>query len=514
MKASDILTALEGDASHSGTHMHVLGSTGVGKSYFLEFILREAILSQRGFCFIDWHGTTYNRLVQYLAHVRPLRDIVLLNPSTPEYVVGFNPFIDPGEDITTTVARRIDSTIKPWGAKDTNQTPTLERNARTAYHFAVRAGETLPNTSHILRFTHRYLLDYALSILTEPEDESVREEIAELKLWDKPQQWSNAVLSTKNRFARFIGHSGLQTFLGLKAGNINVRELVNRNAIVLVNLARSGFLDSEPARVFASLLLNEFREVAMRRAGTKKHFFLALDEFQEYVTFDLAAMLDETRKGGFHLILAHQRLGHLRDDEELRDAVFSNCRVKAVFGGLRYESAAIMANEMHLDRINERDVKETYHGQQIAGYNIEEYATESGTETYRGEELDAGDPTGVSITSGKGRTVTPYFRSVVTNRAEWSRDEKVSRLAQKLREQPRQRTTIKLRESEAESFDVPTLKDFKKGAPEVRTYSERIYRLLAALPYAEARLTVQRSRDEFLRKAGWNPRPAKKQKLV
>jgi Helicase HerA, central domain/TraM recognition site of TraD and TraG len=499
MKASDILGALEGDKTHSGTHMHVLGSTGVGKSYFLEFILREAILSQRGFCFIDWHGTTYNRLLNYLTHIRPLRDIVLLNPSAPDYVVGFNPFIDPGEDITTTVARRIDSTIKPWGAKDTNQTPTLERNARTAYHFAVRAGETLPNTSHILRFTHRYLLDYALSILTEPEDESVREEVEELKLWKTPQQWSGAVLSTKNRFARFIGHSGLQTFLGLKTGNINVRELVDRNAIILVNLARSGYLDTEPARVFASLLLNEFREVAMRRAGTKKHFFLALDEFQEYVTFDLAAMLDETRKGGFHLILAHQRLGHLRDDEELRDAVFSNCQVKAVFGGLRYESAAIMANEMHLDRINERDVKETYYGQQVAGFNVEEYSTQSDTESYRGE---ADDPSGLSVTSGKGRTVTPIYRESVTSRAEWSRDEKVSRLAQQLREQPRQSTTIKLRESEAESFDVPTLKDYSQGTASIQTYSERIYRALSALPFAEARLTVQKSRDEFLNRAG------------
>jgi type IV secretory pathway VirB4 component len=63
VKASDILHALEGDKTHSGTHMHILGSTGVGKSYFLEFILREAILSNRGFCFVDWHGTTYKRLV-------------------------------------------------------------------------------------------------------------------------------------------------------------------------------------------------------------------------------------------------------------------------------------------------------------------------------------------------------------------------------------------------------------------------------------------------------------------
>lgn len=496
MKASDILRALEGDKTHSGTHMHILGSTGVGKSYFLEFMLREAIRSNRGFCFVDWHGTTYRRLVNYLTYIRPRRHVVLLNPSEPRYIVGFNPFIDPGEDITTTVARRIDATVKPWGAKDTNQTPTLERTCRTAYHFAVRAGETLPNAQYLLRFTHRYLLDYALSILTEPDDETIREEIDDLKLAKTPAAWDGKILSTKNRFARFIGHSGLQAFLGLKEGNINVRELVDKNAIILVNLARSGYLDSEPAKVFASLLLNEFREAAMRRAGTKKHFLLALDEFQEYVTFDLASMLDETRKGGVHLVLAHQRLGHIERDRELRDAVFSNCRVKAVFGGLPYESAAIMANEMHLDQINKRDIKETYYGRAIAGYDVVTSDVQSETDRYEGDEV-----TGHSVTTSPQRVATPVFEETVSSRAEWSRDEKVSRLAQQLRDQPRQRTTIKLQENEAESFDVPPLQDYSMGPAKVEGYERKVYESLAALPMEDARIVVQKSREDFLSKA-------------
>ncbi|HSY52420.1 MAG TPA: hypothetical protein VLC46_26700 [Thermoanaerobaculia bacterium] len=503
MKPDDIFRALEGDRSRSGTHMHVLGSSGLGKSYFLEWLMREAVMTNRGFCFLDWHGTTYRRLLHYLTYFRPKKPIILLNPSQPDFVVGFNPFLDPGEDITTTVARRIDATVKPWGAQNTDKTPTLERNARTAYHFAVRAKETLPNTSQLLRFNHRYLLDYALSILTEPEDDEVREEIGELKLCKTPREWSNAVLSTKNRFARFTGHSGLQCFLGLKTGNINIRELVDRNAIILVNLARSGYLDSEPAKVFASLLINEFREAAMRRAGTSKHYLLALDEFQEYITFDVASMLDETRKGGLHLILAHQRLGHLERDHELRDAVFTNCQVKAVFGGLPYESAAMMANDMYLDRINQRDVKETYYGQQVDGYNVEELDTETKTESFYGEDMD---PERLSVTAGKQRVQTPIYRERVSARAEWSRDEKVSRLAQLLRDQPRQRVTLKLPQQETAFFDVPTLRDFDMLG-RVATFEEAIYTHLNALPREEAQLTVQRSREAFLQTGKGKSRP-------
>ena len=113
MKAQDILQAIEGGKGRSGTHMHIMGSTGLGKSFFLEWLLREAITSNRGFCFLDWHGTTYRRLLDYLTYLRPKRPIVLLNPSEPDFVVGFNPFVDPGDDITTTVMRRVDATIKP-----------------------------------------------------------------------------------------------------------------------------------------------------------------------------------------------------------------------------------------------------------------------------------------------------------------------------------------------------------------------------------------------------------------
>lgn len=35
------------------THMHVLGASGVGKSYFLESLIKELILHGRGVCVID-----------------------------------------------------------------------------------------------------------------------------------------------------------------------------------------------------------------------------------------------------------------------------------------------------------------------------------------------------------------------------------------------------------------------------------------------------------------------------
>src|SRR5688500_17761105 len=119
--------------------------------------------------------------------------------------------------------------------------------------------------------------------------------------------------------------------MGLTSGNINLRDIMDQGHILLVNLGSSEYLDREAAKVFASLLLNEFFETSMVRAGDFRRrsedpptFLLYLDEFQEYLTEDMARMLDQVRKGGLHMVLAHQHLGHLADNPKLRKSIFTN----------------------------------------------------------------------------------------------------------------------------------------------------------------------------------------------
>ena len=41
------------------THMHVIGSSGSGKSKFLESMMRGDLQNRQGFCLIDPHGELY-----------------------------------------------------------------------------------------------------------------------------------------------------------------------------------------------------------------------------------------------------------------------------------------------------------------------------------------------------------------------------------------------------------------------------------------------------------------------
>jgi hypothetical protein len=140
-------------AMRRATHMHVVGSSGTGKSKFLEWMIRQDIHEGHGFCVIDWHGKLYNDVVRFCAHLdvgirKDYRRLVLLNPSRPDFITGFNPFMNPGEDISTQVSKRIDATIKPWGANTTNETPTFARLARVLYTFMAESEPTLGPQSH------------------------------------------------------------------------------------------------------------------------------------------------------------------------------------------------------------------------------------------------------------------------------------------------------------------------------------------------------------------------------
>src|SRR3990167_2885796 len=74
------------------SHMHVIGSSGSGKSKFLEWMMRGDLANRQGFCLIDPHGTLYDSIVEYAAHRVLDRDLILLNLSEPHAVIGFNPF--------------------------------------------------------------------------------------------------------------------------------------------------------------------------------------------------------------------------------------------------------------------------------------------------------------------------------------------------------------------------------------------------------------------------------------
>ena len=78
----------------------------------------------------------------------------------------------------------------------------------------------------------------------------------------------------------------------------------------------------------------------------RKDFYLYIDEFQNYVTDSIATILAEARKYKLNLIMAHQYIGQLvnQQDTSIRDAVFGNAGTMIAFR-VGVEDAETMAKQ-------------------------------------------------------------------------------------------------------------------------------------------------------------------------
>ncbi len=339
------------------THCHVIGSSGSGKSKYLEAVLRQDLCAGHGFCLLDPHGTLYEDLAAFCAHRVLDREIIYLNLSAPDVIVNFNPFEPaPKGDVSVQVDQRVTAVMHSWGVKDTDQTPTLARTLRLVFSVMLERHLGLQQVQHLIDFNAREIRGNLIEQLGTP---LIQKEWRELQAM-KAKEWRDETLSARNRLWKFLTSTTLCRFMGLPGRTINLSEVMNQGKVLLVNLAPSDYLSKDNARAFGALLVNEFFEHALRRkrdaAGRPPEpYFLVMDEFQSFLSVDIADMLDQVRKFGLFLTLAHQRFGQL--DENIIDAVLTNCRIKACFGGLPANSARLMAEELFIGKLDPTKIK-------------------------------------------------------------------------------------------------------------------------------------------------------------
>jgi hypothetical protein len=323
----------------------------------MEWMMRGDLRNRQGFCLIDPHGTLYDAMADFCAHEIPRQDVVLVNLSKSDRIINFNPFRRaPSGDVSVQVDRRISALLHAWNVEGSDRTPTLERTLRLIITVMLEHNLGLPQVQHLIDFNAHEIREHLIDRLKTPLVQKEWRELQQLK----PKEWRDETLSAKNRLFRFLTSTALSRFMGLPELSIDLQTIMDEGKVLLVNLAPSDELSHENARVFGTLLINEFYECALRRKKDSHNrdphpYYLYLDEFQNFVSLDIDDLLDQARKFGLFLILAHQRFGHL--DENLADAVLTNCKIKAVFGGLSSDAARMMAQNLFIGKLDAKKIK-------------------------------------------------------------------------------------------------------------------------------------------------------------
>lgn len=303
--------------SDRNRHLYIIGQTGVGKSGLLELLTISDIYSPYGFAVIDPHGDYAINTLKRIPAERA-RDVIYFNPADTDFPMAFNPMEVTDPKLKTHTASELIGVLKrmfeSWG----------------------------PRLEYILRYSLLALLDYPdatmLDITRILTDRKFRNEVlgfvqdpvvrnfwtVEFASWNDKFA-AEAVAPVLNKVGAFTANPLVRNIIGQPKSSFNVRQIMDENKILLVNLSR-GLLGEDNAALLGSLLVTKIQLAAMSRADIpaeqRTPFYLYVDEFQNFATDSFATILSEARKYGLNLTVANQYTAQM--SMEVKDAVFGN----------------------------------------------------------------------------------------------------------------------------------------------------------------------------------------------
>lgn len=300
-----------------GRHLYIIGQTGTGKSGLLELLTISDIDTHQGFAVIDPHGDYAMNVLKRIPESR-VKDVVYFNPSDAQFPIAFNPLEVSDPKLRTHACSELIGVLKrmfdSWG----------------------------PRLEYILRYSILALLDYPdatmLDITRILTDKKFRAEVLEYvsdpvvkNFWTVEfASWNDkfaaeAVAPVLNKVGAFTANPLVRNIIGQPTGSFNIREIMDQQKILIVNLSR-GLIGEDNAGLLGALMVTKVQMAAMSRAdidsSDRKPFYLYVDEFQNFATDSFATILSEARKYGLNLTVANQYTAQMM--QSVKDAVFGN----------------------------------------------------------------------------------------------------------------------------------------------------------------------------------------------
>ena len=306
------------------SHMYAIGETGVGKTTFIENLIKQDITSGKGCALFDPHGDLARRL----------RGIEGPTGELPLYVdiavegleLGYNPLTKVSPAFRPLVASGLISVMKKmwpdaWGVRMEH----ILRNALLA--LLDQPSATLPDVLLLLR-DKRFRRDVVRQI----QNEQVKE------FWIKEfpgystRFAADSLAPIQNKVGAFLADPRLKCFVCPPGKALRLRQIMDEGRALIVNLSK-GTVGEDSASTLGAMLVTAIGLAALSRANqpeaARRPFFLYLDEFQNVTTLAIAEMLAELRKYGVGLVMAHQYLKQL--DPDVRSAVLGNAGTICAF---------------------------------------------------------------------------------------------------------------------------------------------------------------------------------------
>jgi CxxC-x17-CxxC domain-containing protein len=299
-------------------HVYIIGKTGMGKTTLLENMIISDIVHGEGCCYIDPHGDTAEKILNYIPSSR-VNDVIYINPADSDFPIAFNILEAVDESHKHLIASGIVGVFKKQFAESWG--PRLEYILRNAVLALLDyPGSTLLGIMRILVDK-----DYRDKVIDKIKDPVVR------SFWtNEYSKWNERTLQEvispiQNKVGQFLSNFLIRNIVGQVKSTLDLREIMDKKKILIMNLSK-GRIGEDTMQLLGSMIVTKLYMAAMSRVDIpekeRPDFYLYVDEFQNFATDSFASILSEARKYRLDLTVAHQYIEQL--PETVSAAIFGN----------------------------------------------------------------------------------------------------------------------------------------------------------------------------------------------
>lgn len=314
---------LLGTATDTGDHVELrfqdrtlgvslVGKRGTGKSSLLEHLILADLDNGTPGMVIDPHGVLAHRVIG-LASPEQAEHIVLLEALTSKpfglNLLALRDPVDEDDDPVSWAADSVVETVKKLYGQQDQYLPRLEQYLDLAVQTLIPNHGTLAEVPRLFRNP-----DFRTQSLRKITDSDILDQWRQFESLRTTDQISYIEVVI-NRLSRMLRHPLIKAIVGASRTTVPLDDVLNGNTMLIVSLP-SERLGRERCNFIGALLLCAFADkIFLRRTMDKKpRVHLYLDEYQRFATITIAELLEEGRKYGAGVTMAHQSLFQIKDD--------------------------------------------------------------------------------------------------------------------------------------------------------------------------------------------------------
>ena len=292
-------------------HTHVIGPTGSGKTTLLLNMIIQDLNNGSGLAVIDPKGDLVAEVLKHVPVAR-FNDVILFDPTDRDRPVGLNVLEAVEPEQRSLAASQVVLIFKKlfhdsWG-------PRLEHVLRFSVLTLLEVpGATLVDIPYLL--IDREYRESLLRHVANPFVRAFWE--GEFRAITKGRDYIVTIEPILNKVGPWLAYPEIRNIVGQTRSSFDVRQLMDRRKILLVNIPE-GLLGEDTSAMLGALMVSKIQMAATSRTGLSKtvHYYLYVDEFQEFVTSAFEKILIQARSFGLGLVVANQY------DEQLHDPLY------------------------------------------------------------------------------------------------------------------------------------------------------------------------------------------------